>query len=231
MLRSRTLPMLLGSALAGMLMPEASALSQPASKAAPALRVGTTGDYKGVCPGTTHAPPMARTVKGNAITWPGFQGLPSGGSRIFVQSTGPVAQRLERRPGVLIVHLGAAKLAHNNNARPLLTRFFNTPVERAAIRVRRGQATLVLQMRADATPVLSTEVQDGTGYHFLYVDFPAGKYLTAPPIPKIIASGTPGETARPTHLEGNVEASGDATATDGAIEAKGEVKASGSVGF
>lgn len=246
MLRSRVLPWLLGLTLAGVLGPGTAALSQSApAQAGQTSQTGQTGrakpihlsgQYKGVCPGTKHTPPVARTVRGNAITWPGFQVLPQGGSRIFVQSTSPVGQRLERQAGLIIVHLGAAKLAHDNNARPLVTHFFNTPVEEAAVRVRGGQASLVLRMRAGATavtPTLRAEAQEGTGLHFLYVDFPAGQYFAAPSVSKVAVPGSGAQATRPSYLEGNVSAGAEAEATDRGIDANGEVKAkaSGSVGF
>jgi hypothetical protein len=138
------------------------------------------GKYDGVIPGANN-PPAVKVPPGGEklqVTWPGFQMLPNGGSRIFVQLTSEVdvdAKMLTKR---MVITLKNAEIAGRTNQFPLLTRFFNTPVRQATL-VQKGKDTLlVLRLRTDTMPVVSKEgAKDG--YHFVYVDFPRGEYLTA----------------------------------------------------
>lgn len=214
---------------------------------------GTPGTYQGVCPGTDRPPAVApQGSGGNEIMWPGFQMLPGGGSRVFVQATGPISTTARTEADKLLVSLGSARLVHENNGRPLITRYFNTPVIEASVDITAGQATLVLSLRSAVEPSIRTEQASATGYHFVYVDFPPGQYVEgAAPVADAASPAAPGATpgarpgARPKHLAGDAanraapaagasasgSASGNVSAGQGKAEAKGKAKGKLSIGF
>lgn len=138
------------------------------------------GEYAGVRPGTSNAPPRAqraRNARGTVVTWPGFE--PRGGGRFFVQTTGSIVTEVHQSEGRVEVVLKNAQTHLRNTRRWLETRFFNTPVRRARIERRgRNDLVFVFAMRQGATPSVTTGTGEG-GFAFLYVDFPAGNYLPA----------------------------------------------------
>lgn len=145
-------------------------------------------DYEGVVPGS-HAGPAGKVAPGAEprVTWPGFQVLGDGGTRIFVQTNAPVEPELKRDGSNWVVIIPGVLLPKGNTRLPLDTQFFNTPVRSAqlkplATRGKRRKKTqagtgvsLMLEMRAQVTPKLHTE-KDASGYFFTYVEFAAGKY-------------------------------------------------------
>lgn len=164
--RARLWPIGFALSLAALLLVTHGALGQPRHD----------GDYQGVTPGRGHAPPRAPAGEGRPVaTWPGFQIRPDGSSRFFVQVTTPVETRLSADGEEVSVTLQNATVHLWNNHRPLVTRFFNTPVNVARL-VRRGRhAVLRLNLRSSVTPTVTTEQADN-GYYYVYVDFPAGQY-------------------------------------------------------
>lgn len=138
--------------------------------------------YEGVVPGAGQPPPRASAARrGDApvVTWPGFQMLPDGRSRFFVQSTAPLRHDVEASAGRVVVLLRSARLHLRTNRLPLETRWFDTPVERARL-VRRGRdLALVMELRGAATPSVRTQASPD-GYHFLFVEFPDGDWVAAP---------------------------------------------------
>lgn len=108
---------------------------------------------------------------------------PSGGSRFFVETTGPVPTEVRASTGrvEIVFHDTTVHLA--NSRRWLETQFFETPVLRARLERRGHDMVLVMQLRASVSPVLSTGA-DPSGFMFTYVDFASGHYLpdTPPPI-------------------------------------------------
>ncbi|MFO0680873.1 MAG: hypothetical protein U0234_02425 [Sandaracinus sp.] len=183
----------------------ASALAQPPTVAStPAPH--PLSEYGGVTPGTAHPPPRARALRarrparGRAtqiIAWPGFQMQPSGGSRFFVETTGPVTTEIHASSGrvEIVFHDTGVHLA--NSRRWLETQYFETPVVRARLERRRRDMVLVMQLRAPATPVISTGA-DGSGFTFTYIDFAPGHYLPETPVappPPPVARDSGGGTA------------------------------------
>lgn len=137
-------------------------------------------NYGGVVPGSDTIPDAIAAAPGGAalVTWPGFQMLPDGGSRVFVQTSVEVTPELKRDGQsdnwqVLLAHVA---LPPGNARRPLDTHFFNTPV--TSIRtLARGQGVVVLlTMRAKLKPIVRTE-RAQSGYFFTYLEFPAGNFL------------------------------------------------------
>ena len=143
--------------------------------------------YGGVVPGAHAGPQSGSKAVAAQVTWPGFQVLGDGGSRVFVQTNVAVQPELARDGKNWIVTLPGVTLPKGNARLPLDTHFFNTPVasvrmtpvhsagkRRRAHQVGTG-VTLLLEMRADVTPQLHTEKADD-GYFFTYVEFAAGQY-------------------------------------------------------
>lgn len=137
-------------------------------------------DYGGVVPGSDTIPDDIAAAPGGAalVTWPGFQMMPNGGSRVFVQTSVEVTPELKRDGQsdnwqIVLAHVA---LPPGNARRPLDTHFFNTPV--TSIRtLARGQGVVVLLgMRAKLKPVVRTE-RAQSGYFFTYLEFPAGSFL------------------------------------------------------
>lgn len=205
--------------------------------------------YQGVIPGTEQPPAVApkQGAGGTTITWPGFQMRPDGGSRFFVQATGALSDQAHVTPGRITVTLGAAKLATAVNGLLLETRYFNTPVKRAFVTLNQGVAYLVLEMRVAATPQVTTE-KAKTGFSFVYVDFPPGRYLGAAPAeasapaaaPTAPATGGQAGVVRmpvvnqkraPASLDGDVGASGSSSVSGEASAGGGKAKAKGKVKF
>ncbi|HJK92966.1 MAG TPA: hypothetical protein RMH85_10090 [Polyangiaceae bacterium LLY-WYZ-15_(1-7)] len=148
------------------------------------------GDYAGVRPGSANPPPRARAVQragsrrrpARLLTWPGFMPLPRGASRFFLQLNQPVQPQSSASEGRFEVLLPGVRTHLRNTRRPLITRYFQTPVTQAKVE-RRGRSDLavVFQLRAAVTPAVSTGTQNG--YHYVYVDFPAGDWLPDEPQP------------------------------------------------
>lgn len=204
------------------------------------------GSYMGVKPGGPEAPAIPATPGATpaGITWPGFQMRPDGSSRVFLQTTSPVTVVPVMRDGKLIVDLGDARVEGETNRLPLFTQFFNTPVTRIEIKRENNRTLLEISLRVAVEPRVSGE-QAPSGFHFVYLDFPAGSYL-GKPLPPLTANpkaaGDPQPEA-PAHLEGDVSgsASGKAKASASADasmdaelppgQAKGKAKGKAKAGF
>jgi hypothetical protein len=171
--------------LAGLVLP-ALAQPQPQPPAQPAgqMQVQDTatphevGHYAGVVPGMSNRPPAMPSGRraNRLVTWPGFQARADGASRFFVQTTNAVAPALQTSQGRAVVLLPNVRIHLRNNRRPLETRFFNTPVSRARVERRGRNVAFILDLRADVTPTVSTDVGPD-GLHFVYVEFPGGNFL------------------------------------------------------
>lgn len=163
----------------------AGAIAQRA-EVSPARHVG---EYAGVTPGSANPPPraaaVARARTSKLLTWPGFQATPDGGSRFFLQVSHEVELETRSAQGRFEVVLKNTRAHLRNTLRPLDTRFFSTPVDRAQVERRGRDLAVVFSLRGAITPTVSQAVGEG-GFHFVYVDFPAGDWATPAP-----ASSTP----------------------------------------
>ena len=171
------LPILLASAAAGVGLVIADL---PASAQGPAPR-GAAEPYEGVVPGSGHEPPLNGAARrqrpdGAAIlSWVGFQPMPGGGSRFFLQLSREVPYQGQSSDGRFEILLPNTRVHLRNTLRPLETRFFDTPVLRADA-VRRGRdMVVVFELRAEVAPRLSS-AEGQSGYRFIYVDWPEGDY-------------------------------------------------------
>jgi hypothetical protein len=148
-----------------------------ATKQATAAPDARDSVYEGVTP-TGVNPPAVNIPAGSKppqVTWPGFEMLATGGSRVFLQLTGRVETELRTGPDRVVLVLKNARIAGRNNKRPLETSFFSTPVNRAWLQQRGVDAELTIELRVSSQPSISA-AQAATGYYFVLLEFPAGAY-------------------------------------------------------
>jgi hypothetical protein len=191
------------------------------------------GTYAGVVPGASSAPavPVAKTETKPMITWPGFQMRQDGTSRVFIQSTTALTPQPSAAGPRFSVYLPGAKVAGNTNKLPLETRFFNTPVSRVNIEQQRDGVTLVLDLRAEISPVVSSE-RGPTGYYFLYIDLPKGTFVKTPAPAQTAADVQPAPdhgketsaTAKPAPVQAQASAHGRVEGEASAHEAKASTR-------
>jgi hypothetical protein len=139
---------------------------------------GRAQHYVGVVPGSDTLPEgMAAAPGGVAlVTWPGFQMLPDGGSRVFVQTSIEVTPELKREGDNWQIILAGVALPPGNARRPLDTHYFNTPVKSVRTHAKGQTVAVILDMRAKLKPNVRTE-RAANGYFFTYLDFPPGNFL------------------------------------------------------
>jgi len=134
--------------------------------------------YHGTVPGTGNTLPRVEEIKtkaGNWITWPGFLMRPDGGSRIFIQTTKALDYKRDAKKKRITLRFENTNVYLSNNRNPLVTIHFNTPVKRAYLQRRMKTAELIVELKVDSEATI-TQFADGDGYHYLFVDFPAGQY-------------------------------------------------------
>lgn len=134
--------------------------------------------YAGVVPGTEAVPEniAARPGAQAMVTWPGFQMLESGGSRVFFQTSAPVQPELSRQGSSWLITLKGVTLPAGNARLPLDTHYFNTPVQSVRAKAVSSRSVVVtLEMRGEEKPSLRTE-RASNGYYFTFVEFAAGQY-------------------------------------------------------
>lgn len=143
-------------------------------------------EYPGVKPGTGNTLPKVTELKnkeGTWVTWPGFSMTEDGGSQIFLQTTGPLAHKMESKKRVIRIKIKRAKIFLKNNRNPLVTTYFNTPIKSAHLKKRGKGVELIVELKESATPtVRQTTGEDG--YYYMFLDFPPGQYETEKALPK-----------------------------------------------
>ncbi|HEX7664475.1 MAG TPA: hypothetical protein VF407_08195 [Polyangiaceae bacterium] len=129
----------------------------------------------GVAAGKTHA--KATSHAGAAIaTLPGFEMLPEGGSRLFVELTKTITVDERAVAGGVTYVLKGAHIAKRNNENALVTVHFNTPVTRARLLPSGGDLHFVVELRQNVKPTWKL-VPAKDGASVLQIDFPSGTYL------------------------------------------------------
>lgn len=125
----------------------------------------------------TAAPPIPGPAK---AVMPGFETLPDGLTRVFVELSGPVSFETKSGPTSTSYVLKETKVARRNNCNPLVTEYFNTPVTSARLVPHGHNLWLVTETRAPIAPTVSldAEVDGGAGTTFS-VHYPKGDYLPA----------------------------------------------------
>ena len=154
----------------------------PATPAAPEKKGevgGFTFDEKPSRRATT--PTTARRfvhrTTGPLATFPGFEQLPDGGSRLFVHLSQTVPVEERRAQGSVTYVLKGAHLRVHNDANALITVHFNTPVFRARLTPSGNDLLFILELRSAAAPTFKLQDnQDKTST--LRIDFAKGDFIT-----------------------------------------------------
>ena len=136
--------------------------------------------YEGVTPGTGNSLPRVEELRNQAgtwVTWPGFTKVKDGGSQVFIQTTVSVVYEVIEKKRVITIKLKDAEVYLSNNRNPLVTTHINTPLKRAYLKKRKRDVSLVLELKQKSTFEISQR-HDRDGYHYLFVDFPPGRYPT-----------------------------------------------------
>jgi hypothetical protein len=120
----------------------------------------------------------SKAVVGLVATLPGFEMLPDGGSRFFVELTHQATVVEKRDARTLTYTIQGAHVVHRNNENILETIHFNTPVTRARLLPARSGLVFSVELRADAAPVWRM-VDGEDGASTLQIDFPKGAFLPA----------------------------------------------------
>lgn len=123
--------------------------------------------------------PVARAAPrraGPVATFPGFEQLHDGGSRLFVHLSQSVPVEERRAAGTVTYVLKGAHLRVHNDANALVTVHFNTPVFRARLAPQGNDLHFILELRSAASPTFKVQDnQDKTAT--LQIDFPKGDFL------------------------------------------------------
>lgn len=127
--------------------------------------------------GVRHVQHHAHTPSGPIATLPGFEMLPEGGSRLFVELTQSVQVEERHTRGKLVYVLHGAHVAIHNNQNPLVTVHFNTPVTTARLVPAGHDLHFVVDLRAPVTPTWKTNAGK-EGSFVLTIDFPKGSYVS-----------------------------------------------------
>lgn len=162
-------------------------------KSKPAASTGNVGGVSFNDKPARRAPQARATVRhaGPLATFPGFEQLPDGGSRLFVQLNQAVPVEERKAPGSVTYVLKGAHLRVHNDSNALVTVHFNTPVFRARLTPQGNDLLFVLELRSTATPTFKmTSNQDKTST--LQIDFPKGDFLTGDGSESLPAETKPG---------------------------------------
>jgi hypothetical protein len=128
---------------------------------------------------TRRAPQGHAAVRrsGPLATFPGFEALPDGGSRLFVQLNTSVPVEERKAAGSITYVLKGAHLRVHNDSNALVTVHFNTPVFRARLAPQGNDLLFILELRSAATPTFKMSAnQDKTST--LQIDFPKGDFIS-----------------------------------------------------
>jgi len=108
--------------------------------------------------------------------------MTSHGSRVFLQFTQAVQYTVAETPREVVVTIKRARIYKRNNARPVNTRYFATPVLKVQARQRGKDIKVRIALRKAAKPEAKLEAAEG-GYQFLMLDFPPAAGAPPPPPP------------------------------------------------
>lgn len=120
----------------------------------------------------------ARAASGPSATFPGFEALPDGGSRLFLSLSDKVTVEEQASAGTLTYVLKGAHVSVRNDTNSLVTVHFNTPVTRAKLVPRGHDLLFVVELRAAVKPTWKV-VEGPDKQNVLTIDFPKGDYLGA----------------------------------------------------
>ncbi|MBX3188726.1 MAG: hypothetical protein KF819_17040 [Labilithrix sp.] len=125
--------------------------------------------------------PVGRAVvrrAGPQATFPGFEQLPDGGSRLFVQLTQQVPVEQRNAPGAVTFVLKGAHVRTFNDTNALVTVHFNTPVSRARLVPKGNDLLFIVDLRAASPATFKfQDNQDKTAT--LMIDFGKGDFAAS----------------------------------------------------
>jgi len=214
--RLRSLAVLGGLFVAGVSCGSAQAQTPAVSAADMAdTPPGAAATVTPVAPAVAPAPPVPvvmsgvrpartgheRTYPYPVATLPGFEMLPDGGSRLFVEVTRNVNVEERRTERVLTYVLKGTRVIYRNNENSLVTVHFNTPVTRARLLPSGGDLLFSVDLRADAAPAWKM-VGGNDGGATLQVDFPRGNFLPTGEIDETSYGGPRPASAPPAPPDG-----------------------------
>ncbi len=209
---------------------------EPAKPSRPATGYGYGDSARDA---VTKRPAKARVAKArsqadpvNVATLPGFEMLPDGGSRLFVQMTGNPQVEEKKAAGSVTYVIKGVRIIRRNNRNALETAHFNTPVLRARLVPSGHDLHFVVDLRHNvapqwkltanssigakpetagangARPEKASEASNGATTT-LAVDFPKGDFLPAhvetPPPPEGKSRGTTPATPTAKATRGGTE--------------------------
>lgn len=129
--------------------------------------------YEGVKPGGGNLPPGSiRAGEGRFITFPGFQMLEDGRSRVFIQTATRMEPEVRRVERGFEIFLRDARIPLRTNRLPLETSYFKTPLERVAARQEKSGVIIHLTLREPVESLSPRVVEASDGYYFIFVDLP-----------------------------------------------------------
>jgi hypothetical protein len=165
---------------------ETPAAPAPPASSAPARPVIPATGYGWSTPkatqGTRARGTRAARPKAPDALLPGFEMLPDGSTRLFVELSQPVSYDAKKGPGNLTYVLKGARVGRRNNSNPLVTVHFNTPVTSARLVPHGKDVWFVIDLRADVTPTATMDTAK-EGPATLRIDFPKGAYVSTPALP------------------------------------------------
>jgi|GEM_PF-1176635 len=124
-------------------------------------------------PATARA--SGRHAAGPHASYPGFEQLPDGGSRLFVHLSQSVPVEERRAQGSVTYVLKGAHVRVHNDTNALVTVHFNTPVATARLVPHGADLHFVVSLRGSSTPTFKVQdAQDKTAT--LTIDFPQGDF-------------------------------------------------------
>jgi hypothetical protein len=107
---------------------------------------------------------------------PGFEMMPDGSTRLFVELSKPTAFDTKPARGSVTYVLKEAHTDRRNNQNPLVTVHFNTPVTSARLAPHGKDLWFVVELRANVQPAVTMD-STKEGVATLRVAFPKGDYL------------------------------------------------------
>lgn len=129
--------------------------------------------YDGVRPGGENLPPGSiRAGEGRYITFPGFQMLEDGRSRVFIQTAIRMEPVMRRVEGGYELFLKDARIPLRTNRLPLETVHFETPLERVTVKQNKKGVTIRLKLRERVGDLAPRVVQAKDGYFFILIELP-----------------------------------------------------------
>lgn len=154
--------------------PDASADPSPAPKASSAGAARRKPAANGA-----PTPRRGATSTPDALR-PGFETLPDGSSRLFVELSQPVTYSTKSSKGSIVYVLKGAHTPRRNNFNPLVTVHFNTPVSSARLVPHGADLWFVVALRAAVQPTVTMDAGESGGA-VLRIAFPKGDYVPQAP--------------------------------------------------